>query len=213
MLNSLGIHQRDGNDFPSLYFTVILILISFASVNAQSKDNLSIFFTLADSASNSIINMLPLNCKEVKINFEQGNDFGVFTNQILENLKLKKINIFIGNTDSANVPVINFTIINANVRYGSLFRNGILGDYFTERNLLFSGNYSILYNGTIVKKFNYSYSDTINYNQIKQFENVSYPFTKGEIPAEPFFSSFYEPIVAVGASALAVILFFTIRSK
>ncbi len=213
MLNCSGIHQREGNYLPSVYFTFILILITFASINAQSKDNLSIFFNLADSASNNIINILPVNCKEVKINFEQGSDFGVFTNQILNNFKLKNINIFLGNIDSANIPVINLTIINAKVSYGSLFREGILGDYFSERTLVLSGNYSILNNGTFVKGFNYSYSDTLNYNQIKQFENISYPFTKGEIPAEPFFASLYEPVVAVGASALAIILFFTIRSK
>lgn len=213
MPNYSGIYQREGSFFPFLYYTVILILISFASISAQSKDNLSIFFGLADSASNSVINTLSENCKEVKINFEQGNDFGVFTNQILKNFKSKKINIFTGNIDSLNFPVINFTIINAKVSYSSLFREGILGDYFTERKLSLSGNYSILNNGTFLKKFNYSYSDTINYSQIKHFENGSYPFTNGEIPAEPFFSSFYEPVVAIGASALAIILFFTIRSK
>ncbi len=213
MPNYSCIYKREGNYFPSLYSTVILILISFASVNAQLKDNLSIYFNLADSASKSVISMLPENCKEVKLNFEQGNYFGVFTNQILKNFKEKKISIFTGNIDSSNFPVINFTIINAKVSYGSLFREGILGDYFAERNLSFSGNYSILNNGTFLKNFNYSYSDTINYNQIKHFENDSYPFTKGEIPAEPFFSSFYEPVVAIGASAVAIILFFTIRSK
>jgi hypothetical protein len=40
-----------------------------------------------------------------------------------------------------------------------------------------------------------------------------YNFTKGDVPPEPFFSSLLEPTVAIVTTALAVALFFAIRSN
>jgi len=48
---------------------------------------------------------------------------------------------------------------------------------------------------------------------VKSLENPNHPFTKGNIPAEPFFESIPEPVLAIGTAATAVILFFILRSK
>ena len=84
---------------------------------------------------------------------------------------------------------------------------------YTNRNVTLSGNYSVNQPEVSVRNFRYSYSDTVNANMIKKIENPAFPFTQASIPAEPFFSSIYEPVIAVGAAALTVILFFTVRSK
>jgi len=65
----------------------------------------------------------------------------------------------------------------------------------------------------VVKNFKFNYIDTVDANKIKNIEDPAIPFTQAALPAEPFFSSIYEPVIAVGAAALTVILFFTVRSK
>jgi hypothetical protein len=57
------------------------------------------------------------------------------------------------------------------------------------------------------------YIDTIKVDDIKNLENISFKFTTGSLPPEPFFSGLFEPVFALGTAAAAVILFFTIRSK
>ena len=59
----------------------------------------------------------------------------------------------------------------------------------------------------------YDKSDTVLFDEIKSLSNSSLPFTKGEAPAEPFFASLWEPVIAVGTAIVTIFLFFTIRSK
>jgi len=42
---------------------------------------------------------------------------------------------------------------------------------------------------------------------------MSLPFTRAELPPEPFFSGLLEPAVAIGSAAVAIYLLFAVRSK
>jgi hypothetical protein len=97
--------------------------------------------------------------------------------------------------------------------YGEIYRDGVLGDYYIPRTIIFSGDYNITGNTVLTHSFNFAYHDTVNVDSVTSLENAAYPFTRGKLPAEPFFSGILEPVIAVGTAALAVILFFTIRSK
>ncbi len=180
---------------------------------AQTKDNLSAFYCLVDSASNNVIQKLPAGEKRIILNLNFGTEYSVFTNQVIGHFKNKGINFSNNSPLDSNLIIVNFTIEKAVVSYLDLFRKNFLGDFYIRRNLNLSGNYSIISKSSFVKNFHYSYADTVNYEQLQNLQNISYPFTHGEIPAEPFLSSFFEPVGAVGATALAVILFFTVRSK
>ena len=92
-------------------------------------------------------------------------------------------------------------------------RDGLLGDEKVPRILELKGNYLIKNSKETVKTFEYFYADTISVDEIKSVENISYPFTQAEVPAEPFFSNLWEPVIAIGAAAVAVYLFFSVRSK
>jgi hypothetical protein len=98
------------------------------------------------------------------------------------------------------------------VRYTEPEKDGIFGDFFTERTIELSGNFFVS-NQSQVKDFTIAVKDTINVEDVEKVENRSYPFTRGELPPEPFFSSLLEPIVAVGAAAVIIILFFSVRSQ
>jgi hypothetical protein len=111
-----------------------------------------------------------------------------------------------------NVVTINFVIDNTFVEYSEPEKDGIFGDFLTERTIKLLGNYYISTNQQ-VKDFNLTTKDTINVEDVEIIEDRSYPFTQGELPAEPFFSSILDPVVAISAAAVTVILFFSVRSK
>ncbi|GAB6282418.1 MAG: hypothetical protein STSR0008_11640 [Ignavibacterium sp.] len=192
--------------------SLIFLFSSFNELlNGQSKSNLDVFYDLVDSASLKVINEVPITSDTIFFNLMLVDDFNIFTNEIISVISSEKKNIsFI---DKSNDKKINFFIESAEVNYPKIFRKGFLGDYFLERKISLKGNYSLLLNYTKSDSFNYSFSDTIKYEKAKEFENLSIPFTQGQIPSEPLFSSIIEPIVLIGSAALTVFLFFNIRSK
>ncbi len=180
---------------------------------AQSKTNLEIFYSLVDSSVVRINNAVPSSIKEIKINFNGGKYFSVFQNQVIYNF------VNLGRTvipDSAYDPhstKINYALENAGVQYGEMERDGFFGGFLLPRKLKIDGSYSVE-NGVVTPgDFHFAYQDTISVDDIENLENPSFPFTQGKVPPEPFFSSLFEPVVAIGSAALAVILFFTVRSK
>ncbi|HUX61275.1 MAG TPA: hypothetical protein VMV32_08175 [Ignavibacteriaceae bacterium] len=199
-------------------FSIIFILFYIFSGNVylskcQSKSNLTIFNSLVDSAINNVVSDLPGESKYVKLNLNLGTEYSVFTNEAIGALKKRGIDISENKSPNSIVNTVNLTIEKVNVIYKKMFRKSLLGDFYVPRFFTLSGSYSIIGKSTFVRKINYSYSDTVNYDHLKNLQNESYPFTESEIPSEPFLSSFWEPVIAVGATAVAVVLFFTIRSK
>ena len=185
---------------------LLLFLLFALSVNAQTRTNLELFFQLADSAANGLIQNLDSE-REVKIDFVLGKDYQVFQNSILTRFQNKEID-----RESGKIQV-QFVLTEVKVEYDEPERKGLFGSFFVKRNMQFSGNYSIISESTMVKDFSYTINDDIPYENIEAVENSSFPFTQGKIPAEPFFSSLLEPAIALGSAAAAVYIFFSARSK
>ncbi len=194
----------------SLRFLFILILFQ-TTIYSQASSNIDQFYTLIDSASNLLIKDLG-DSKKINLELNFGIDYSVFANKVRGNLLRSGIQ-FVGNDSiEENVVRVNFVIDNSFVRYTEPEKDGIFGDFFTERTIELSGNFFIS-NQSQVKDFTIAVKDTINVEDVEKVENRSYPFTRGELPPEPFFSSLLEPIVAVGAAAIIIILFFSVRSQ
>ena len=185
---------------------LLLFLLFSLSVNAQTKTNLELFFQLADSAANGLIQNLDSE-RNVQIDFVLGKDYQVFQNSILSHFQRKEIN-----NESGKI-LVQFVLTEVKVEYDEPERKDLFGSFFVSRNMKFSGNYSIISESTIVKDFSYTINDDIPYENIEAVENSSFPFTQGKIPAEPFFSSLLEPAIALGSAAAAVYIFFSARSK
>ena len=153
-----------------------------------------------------------INADEDSINLKLnlGESYSIFENKILADLYAA--GKFITEKNN-NLLSVSYTIDRAKTEYGEIFRDGFFGDYFIQRKISLGGNYFIRTNSGSFKEFNIAVEDTIRYDEINEVENNSFPFTKGEVPSEPFFSGLFEPVVAIGTAALAVVLFFTIRSK
>jgi hypothetical protein len=138
-----------------------------------------------------------------------GDVYAVFNNQVLGDLKAKGVTYSIDKSD--NFPVLSYTIDKTFTQYTNIFRDGFLGPFLVQREIFLKGSY--LYSVSGKKEFAFNSIDTVKVDDIKNLENVSYKFTNGTIPPEPFFTGLFEPVVALGTAAAAVILFFTVRSK
>ncbi len=212
------------------FLILIIFLFPDSFAIAQSKTNLEILFSLVDSSIVEINSSVPLSVKEIKIDFNHGNYFSVFQNQVIYDfVKLGRTVIpdlparlvsdtseragQVGSVNNTGAAEVNYTLENAGVEYGEMERDGFLGSFLMPRKLKIDGSYSVKNNTVQPGNFHYTYQDTIAVDDIKTLENPSFPFTQGEVPSEPFLSGLFEPVVAIGSAALAVILFFTVRSK
>ena len=194
------------------FLFLLIFPFSFAFSDAQTKTNLEIFYGLVDSSVAKINQNI--NSRNLKVTFSTGDYYRLFQNQVIADfVKLGRTVLSDSAKTSPDFETINYSIDNANVKYGDMERDGLLGDFVMQRKIELSGSYAIS-KGTInSERFDFAYIDTVSVDDAKAIENPSFPFTRAEIPSEPFFSGLFEPAIAIGSAALAVILFFTIRSK
>ncbi len=190
---------------------LFLIIILNSLLSAQSISNLEKFYTLVDSASSLMLKDLG-DIKEVKLDLNLGIDYSIFANQIRGKVLKNNIKLLNDALPNGNGTNVNFVIDNCTVEYGSPERDGLFGDFYADRKIKLSGNYFISSKSSL-QTFALEDHDTIKVNDFDKIENRSYPFTQAELPSEPFFSSLLEPIVAISAAAITIILFFSVRSK
>ena len=194
----------------ALRFLFVFLLIQ-TSIYSQTISNLDQFYTLIDSASSLLLIDLG-DAKKVNLELNFGTDYSVFANQVRGKLLRNGVQLVGDNSDEQNFVRVNFVVDNSFVGYTEPEKDGFFGNFLTERTIELSGNYFIS-NQSQVNDFKLTTKDTINVEDVEYVENRSYPFTQGELPPEPFFSSILEPIVAIGAAAVIIILFFSVRSK
>ncbi len=206
----IKLNQITGAIKKSLRFLFVLLLFQTA-VYSQTISNLDQFYTLIDTATNQLIKDLG-DTKKINLELNFGVDYSVFANKVRGNLLRSGVQLIGDNSEDQNFVRVNFVVDNSFVGYSEPEKDGIFGDFYTQRTLELSGNYFIS-NQSQVKDFKLTVVDTVNVENVQEIENRSYPFTQGELPPEPFFSSLLEPIVAIGAAATVIILFFSVRSK
>jgi hypothetical protein len=101
------------------------------------------------------------------------------------------------------------------VEYGERFNNGIFEKALTTRSLGFhlgamasDSAGTIRWVGVIEKKF----VDTVAVDDIGRLEQTTGHFAKGVVPERFLWERLLEPAIMIGASGIAIYLFFTIRS-
>ena len=191
----------------------ILFFLFFinALLFAQSKTNLEVFNNLVDSSANAVFN----NANEQSISYKILNktipEYSALNVRAENSLIRAGIKADNNNLDNK----IIYSILRATVLYTELFKDGVFGGYLMERKFILSGEYQInVLSSTLnADTFHYTLTDTISYDNIDFIENNSLPFTKSKLPDEPFFPSLLEPVIAITAVAVTVILFFSVRSN
>lgn len=191
---------------------VLLFLLINVSHQAQTKTNLDVFKVLVDSSITEALVNISDSPKDIYLDLKLGSSYAILEDQIFKSIKAHKKNISLISNPSENIG-LSYSIENAVVNYGEIFRDGFLGDHFVERKIFISGSYRFQDKEVKIKDFYFDNIDTVKFDEIQTLDNYSYPFTKGEIPSEPFLSNLFEPLVAITTAAVVIALFFTVRSK
>ncbi len=187
----------------------IFFLFFNVSIRSQETSNLQVFNNLTDSVSYKILEVLPNNISSLELKPYNENDLSILYEFI--RAKLIKSGIRMSSETKYDEKLsINFN--EAKIEYKDLFKNHLFGDYFMTRQVKLSGNF-ILERQNKILDFDFCVIDTVEFDIYTNLENKIYSITEGIPPKEPFFSSLMEPLIAISATATAIILFFTIRSK
>lgn len=195
-------------------FSALLALIFYVNsyLSAQTKTNYQMIDSLIGLSAIEIVESLNAG-DTYQFTFESADEYKILKSKIFESLANNGRNCV---EDEIRDDKINYILEEANVNYSELFRDGIFGEFLVSRISNIRGKYFIdaeteKNNG--FKNFNFVITDTLLYSDLNEVENIAYPFTTSEIPEEPLFSSALEPAIAIGTAAIAVYLFFNIRSK
>jgi len=192
---------------------IIIPIFIFGVAFPQTKTNLEVLYSLNDSLVNQIAEDIPQNNDKVILTLNLGGSYSIFSNHI-KNVFIKKgKEIYSIPPGELNLPEINIVLEEASVKYGELDRDGWFGNYYVPRTLLIKGNYLNTAFDKGLQQFFITAIDTVKVEELESLENDSFPFTKGKIPAEPFLSSVWEPVIAIGVAAAVILLFFSVRSK
>lgn len=195
-----------------LTFAFLLSIILHAELFSQTLSNLERINLLVDQSTARISSILKDTTNSYFLENRTPEEYSVLNNRVISGLSKKGIKI---NSDSSQLNKINYTISHAGVEYSDLFKDGIFGGYLLERKFNLAGNYVIEKNGDVFSSntFEINKTDTISYDDYVFIENNSLPFTRSNVPSQPFLPSIIEPVIAITAVAVTIILFFTVRSK
>lgn len=184
---------------------VLILIFTQASLIAQSgeqvKTNLDIFYGLVDSSTSLLSEKLTGGNYLITVNIPP--DLNIFEGRIKSKLAPES------RLNETSGEVI-YTLENAKVEYTDISRDGLFGDYQVNRTVSIRGYY--IY-GRGVNNFELTAGDVVKLDDTGKLEYSSLPFTRGEKPEEPFFSTLYQPAIILGALAVTTYLFFSVRSK
>jgi hypothetical protein len=118
-------------------------------------------------------------------------------------------------SDSADT-LLTFSLDEATLVYGTPFSSSFLGSKKVERTITVKADIAlmtkaaqkVLFSSEVTR----SVTDTVMLSDVGLLNDPTVPFTAVVLPANSFFDSIIEPAIITIASAVAVYLFFTIRS-
>ena len=107
-------------------------------------------------------------------------------------------------------------VLDMHVAYDDVRRDGLFGAKIVDREVTLNIGARLVEqrSGMLIvnREFRQSVRDTVEVSEIHQLEDPYVSVTQGNLPAEGFFSSLAEPLIMLGAVAVAVYLLFTVRS-
>ncbi|MFH1195193.1 MAG: hypothetical protein V1720_05745 [bacterium] len=188
-----------------LYCPVLLL--------GQSSSNFDEIIRLIDVSVDKISGQAEIKGQPISLKITTPGDYGILKSKIISAFSGK--NFKINTTENATENSIEYTLEEVKVSYIDMFREGFLGSFQVERETRITGSFIIISSNIVEKtdNFNLSAKDTVYVDEISDLENPALPFTHSDLPEEPFMSGLLEPVVAVGSAVVAIVLFFTVRSK
>ena len=191
----------------------ISVILFFSLINllfAEPKRNLEIIYDLIEKNVGEILTQLPHEIEPFNFEYSSLPEYESLENRYI--YSLNKRNLL---ADDSSSILLKYSLDEIGVLYSEPFRGGLLNDYKVERKIYLNGTFA-LGSGNKVLRSNIVesvYKDTLYYSQIEEVETRGLLLTEGTKPAEPMFDSLLEPVIAVGAVIVTIILLFTVRDK
>jgi hypothetical protein len=111
---------------------------------------------------------------------------------------------------------VDMGILEMRVEYANARTEGMFTGKLVDREVLLNMTARMvdLRSGTVVgsREYREAVRDTVLISEVPTLEDPNVPVTQGTLPGEGFFTSLVEPLVMLGAVAVAVYLLFTVRS-
>lgn len=188
-----------------LFFT----LLNLAS--AQLKTNLEIIYDLVENNINQVLTKLPNEVHSFIFEYSSPQEYSNLEGRYINNLSNKNLL----KKDSSDSGMLKYSLDQLGIIYSEPFRGSLLGDYKIERKIFLNATFAFGYDDKVKRSeiVESQYSDTLYYSDIDKVEIPNLSLTHGTKPAEPLFESLLEPVIAVGAVIVTIILLFTVRSK
>lgn len=182
------------------------------------KSNMEIFRNGITFLTDSIFNSLsPENRNSLILSIQSEEELLFVRQTVVAELQAKGVQLFL-DSSSMNQTMLELQIISPElkVKYDDSFRGGFLGETKTNRTVSISLPFlikesqtnKVVTSGTLP----FSFSDTVSVSMIPMLEQEGIPCTQAPLPEESFFDKLLEPFIIIGATGIAVYLFFHVRS-
>jgi len=177
------------------------------------KTNLNLFQEITRNSLSELEDVVTIIGKEkiYKITVEDNTERKEFFVNELKQM-FTKVKFVYEISDSVDY-VIKFGNLNFKTVYTDLKARKFFGDEYVNREINVNYDFSVSGKDLSSRKFSKSYKDEIKADKIEYVENGNYAFLKSVLPEKTFLKKIIVPAVIVAVSAIATILFFTIRSK
>lgn len=180
-------------------------------VFAQPKTNLDIIYNLIEKNITQVLMKLPNEVRPFTFEYRSPEEYGSLEGHYIHNFSNKNLL----KKDSSDGGMLKYSLDQIGIKYSEPFRSSLLGDYKVKRKIFLNANLAFGYDDKVKRSeiVESQYSDTLYYSDIDKVEIANLSITQGTKPPEPLFESLLEPVIAVGAVLVTIILLFTVRSK
>lgn len=187
---------------------ILSIFLLNSLIIAESKNLVEIFNLLNVAVEEISSELNRKNIKEFKLFFNNSDKYKILENRVSANFQL-----FL-NFPNKTENTLNISIDNISVYYGNTFRSWFFSELKCEREINLQLSYIFKSTEeTFANSFAVNFKDTINVDSIEMIEENGISFTLGNKPELPFFTSIFEPVLALAASIVAIFLLFSVRSN
>lgn len=177
------------------------------------KTNLNAFQEITNRKLNTLEDVVTLLGKDkvYKISIVDDTEQKDFLlNEIKQKFSNRKFVFVLSDSVDFN---IKFSSLKFSTNYTNFKTRKFLGDEYISRELTSSFRFSVEGNDIRINNDDQVFKDEVKVDKLEYIESGNYAFLKSVLPEKPFLKKIIVPAVIVAVSAIATILFFTIRSK
>ncbi len=203
---------------------VLLVFVLLALGRAEGQEstplpptNLDLYRRNVRLIVYTLLSEIPMDAdRQVAVKIHGVEHSWIVENAFLSALQERDFTVRTASDESVNSIMFDFTLIELKVRYRHGNRDGFFGKRTIERSVstVLAGKVyrtssgELYYAGTVEK----SAKDQIAIDDFPRVEHEQINVTHGTLPTGGFMKKILEPAVVITATAIAIYLFFSVRS-